>query len=115
MNMMNRVVRLSVAVGVGFAALIAMAPAGADVARHQILTLQYDHVNYYLGAGGRGSTAYPQRFTLTLNPCDGTISGLGLVPIYGESLTEGLVKGALISYTTELHRRGPRRVRSHRR
>ena len=100
MNMMNRVVRLSAALGVGFAALIAMAPASADVARYQILTLEYDHVNYYLGAGGPGSTAYPQSFTLTLNPCDGTFSGAGLVPSYGESLTEGSTKGALISYTT---------------
>ena len=80
MNMMNRV-NLSVAVGVALAALVATAPASADVARYQILTLDYDEVNYYLGAN-IGGPAYPQSFTLTFNPCNGTFSGLGVVPGY---------------------------------
>jgi hypothetical protein len=98
MKLMNRMTRLSVAVGVGFAALVATAPASADVARYQTLTLQYDEVNYYLGAGG--GTAYPQSFTLTFNPCNGTFSGPGLVPFYGVSQTQGSINGALISYTS---------------
>jgi len=98
MSMMKRAVRLSVVVGVGCAALFAMAPASADVARHQILTLQYDEVSYSLGAGG--GQAYPQSFTLTFNPCDGTVSGPGVVPGYGPSLTQGTINGPLLSYTS---------------
>jgi len=97
MNMTKRVVRLSVAVGVGCAALFAMAPASADVARHQMLTLQYDRVDYYLASG---AGPYPQSFTLTYNPCSGTVSGPGVANIYGESLTQGLINGALITYTS---------------
>jgi len=78
MSMMKRAVRLSVAVGVGCAALFAMAPASAEVARHQILTLQYDEVNYSLGAGG--GQAFPQSFTLIFNPCDGTVVWTGISP-----------------------------------
>jgi len=92
--MMNRIGPLSVAVGC--AALIAMAPASADVARHQILTLQYDQVDYYLK--GDASRAYPQSFTLTLNPCDGTVSGPGLAPPFGDSFTAGAIDGFQISY-----------------
>ncbi len=96
MNIINRIFRLSVAVGVGCAALIATVPASADVARYQILTLQYDSVDYYLPASG----PYSQSFTLTFNPCNGTVSGPGLVPGFGVSLTQGSINGALLSYTS---------------
>src|SRR6185295_10143470 len=96
MNMMNRVVQLSVAVAIGIAGVVPMAPASADVPRYQILTLEYDAVNYYLP----GSGPYPQSFTLTFNPCDGTVSGPGMAPPFGVSKTEGLVYGGLLSYTS---------------
>ena len=96
MNVMNRAARLSGAAALGFAALIAMAPASADVARYQILTLQYDSVDYYLPASG----PYSQSFTLTFNPCNGTVSGPGEVPFYGPSLTQGTINGPLLSYTS---------------
>jgi hypothetical protein len=102
MKMMNRVTRLSVAVGLGFAALVATAPARAEVARYQLLTLDYPYptVKYYLGTNTSG-TAYPQGFTLTLNPCDGTFSGPGLAPPFGLSETEGAIDSVMIAYTTE--------------
>ena|SRR6188472_246375 len=98
MNLMNRVVRVSVAVGLGCATLFATAPASADVARHQILTLQYEVVNYYLAPSSAGP--YPQSFTLVYNPCSGSVSGAGVVNIYGVSQTQGLISRDLISYTS---------------
>lgn len=89
------VMRRSLVLSALGAALIAMAPASADVARYQMLTLEYDAVNYYLPASG----PYPQSFTLTFNPCNGTFSGPGLVPFYGVSLTQGSLNGS-ISYTS---------------
>jgi len=97
MKMMNRVTRLSVAVGLSLAALVATAPASADAPRYQMLTLHYDVVNYYL-AGGAGP--YPQSFTLTYNPCSGAVSGPGVANIYGVSQTQGLISRDVINYTS---------------
>jgi hypothetical protein len=99
MKMMNRVTQLSVAVGLGLAALIATAPASADAPRYQMLNLNYATVDYFLGNGTQGP--YAQSFVVTLNPCDGTFSGDGVANIYGPSETDGLIRGARISYTTD--------------
>jgi hypothetical protein len=48
--------------------------AGASVVRYQLGTYTYSSVNYYLGSGG---TAYPQTGVITVNPCNGTVSGTG--------------------------------------
>jgi len=95
---MSRISTLSAAVGLGLAGLIATAPTGADVPRYQMLNLNYSAVNYYLNDGLAGP--YTQSFELILNPCDGTFSGDGDVPGYGESFTEGSINGARISYVS---------------
>jgi hypothetical protein len=76
----------AITVGVAGLALVATT-AHADVARHQIRTLTYSSVNYYLGSDT--TNAYPQSGTITANPCDGTFGGPGVVPGYGASVTSG--------------------------
>ncbi len=70
-------------------------PAGAGVERYQFKTTDYT-VTYTI----RGNN-YPQTFTVTLNPCDGTFSGAGNQPRWGDTLTEGTIDGATINYTTD--------------
>ncbi len=72
----------------------AMASANGSVSRYQTETLAI-HANFY-GAGT------PHDFTVTLNPCDGTFTGTGIVNWEGdhelESITGSYANGT-ISWT----------------
>ena len=70
-------------------------PAGAGVERYQFKTTSYT-VTYTIGGNN-----FPQTFTVTANPCDGTFSGAGNQPFWGATWTYGTIDGTTINYTTE--------------
>ena len=86
---MNRISRLSVAIGVVLGAYVAMAPAVADVPRYQSMTFSL-HTDV-----GPGIDAH--NYAMAYNPCDGTVVGTGgdTVVGYDEELLCSLVGNAL--------------------
>ncbi len=76
--------------------MVFMAPVGAaGVDRYQITTVDYT-LDYEIG----GAT-HTQTFRVVVNPCDGTFSGAGNQPTWGDTWTEGSIGDGLISYETD--------------
>jgi hypothetical protein len=86
---MNRISPLSVAAGLCLAGLMAMAPAVADVPRYQTATINF--------STDVGPGIDQHDYTMSYNPCDGTLQGTGVEAVFGydESLMCSLAGGVL--------------------
>ena len=86
---MNRISPLSVAGGLCLAGFMAMAPAVADVPRYQTATISF--------STDVGPGIDQHDYTMSYNPCDGTLQGTGVEASFGydESLMCSLAGGVL--------------------
>jgi hypothetical protein len=75
--MKSRLYAVAVAVAVAaIAAFMVVGASSADVARYQTQTYTFTATQPF-GAVGQWGSVWTHNFTVTVNPCDGTFSGVG--------------------------------------